>query len=71
MLILGQKGENLDQKGFKMGVARFFPDCKPQFFKEDHNIGFYTNKPAMLGSLSLKEFLTKHTRPYFATFDKI
>ena len=26
-----------------MGMARFFPDCKPQFFsKEDHNISFYT-----------------------------
>ena len=31
MLILGQKGVNLDQKGPKMGGARFFLDCKPQF----------------------------------------
>ena len=42
MLILGQKKANLDQKGSKMGVARFFSDCKPIFFKEDHKIGFYT-----------------------------
>ena len=27
------KGPNLDQKGPKMGGARFSPDCKPQFFK--------------------------------------
>ena len=33
MLILGQKGANLDQKGSKRGMARFFPDCKPQFFQ--------------------------------------
>ena len=33
MLILGQKGANLDQKGSKMGVARFFPDFKTQFFQ--------------------------------------
>ena len=39
----GQKGANLDQKGSKMGMARFLPDCKPHFFfKEDHKIGFYT-----------------------------
>ena len=42
MLILGEKGAILDQKGSKMGMARFFPDCKPQFSKEDHKIGFYT-----------------------------
>ena len=42
MLILGQKRANLDKKGSKMGVARFFSDCKPKFFKEDHKIGFYT-----------------------------
>ena len=38
-LILGQKGANLDQTGFKMGVARFLLDCKHQFFKKDHKIG--------------------------------
>ena len=42
MLILGQKGANLDQKGSKMGGARFFPDCKHQFSKKDHKISFYT-----------------------------
>ena len=42
MLILGLKGANLDQKGPKMGEARFFPDCKHQFSKEDHKISFYT-----------------------------
>ena len=42
MLILRQKGANLDQKGSKMGVAGFFSDFKPQFFKVDHKIGFYT-----------------------------
>ena len=36
------KKANLDQKGSKMGVARFFPDCKPQFFKKGNNVGFYT-----------------------------
>ena len=39
MLILGQKGANLDQKGPKMGGARFSPDNFP---KEDHKISFYT-----------------------------
>ena len=29
------------------------------------------NKPAMLGSLGLKEIVTKRYRPYTATFDKI
>ena len=33
-LILGQKGANLDQKGSKMGVARFLLDYKPHFFKK-------------------------------------
>ena len=28
-----QKGPNLDQKGSKMGVARFFPDYKHKFSK--------------------------------------
>ena len=42
MLILGQKGANLDQKGPKMGEARFLSDCKHQFSKEDHKISFYT-----------------------------
>ena len=42
MLILGQKGANLDQKGPKMGEARFFLDCKHQFSKKDHMISFYT-----------------------------
>ena len=41
-LILRNKGANFDQKGSKMGVARFFPNCKPQFFKENHKIRFYT-----------------------------
>ena len=36
------KRANLDQKGSKMGVARFLLDFKPQFFKVDHKIGFYT-----------------------------
>ena len=30
---LGQKGASLDQKGPKMGGARFFTDCKRQFSK--------------------------------------
>ena len=43
MLILGQKGANLDQKGHKMGGPRFFPDCKLQFSKKkNHKISFYT-----------------------------
>ena len=29
----GQKGAILGQKGPKIGVARFFLDCKPQFSK--------------------------------------
>ena len=40
MLILGLKRANLDQKGPKMGGARFFPDCK-HFPKENHKISFY------------------------------
>ena len=42
MLILGQKGPNLDQKGPKMGGAGFFPGCKHQFSKKNHKISFYT-----------------------------
>ena len=42
MLILGKKGANFDQKGPKMGGARFFPDCYIYFPKEDHKISFYT-----------------------------
>ena len=38
------------KKGSKMGVARFFPDCKPQFFREDNNIGFYTKNQQNLTS---------------------
>ena len=41
MLILGQKGANLDQKGPKMGGARFFQNPKPQFSKKDHKMSFY------------------------------
>ena len=33
MLILGLKGANLDQKGPKMGGAKFFQDCKHHFYK--------------------------------------
>ena len=33
MLILGLKEANLGQKGLKMGRARFFASCKPQFPK--------------------------------------
>ena len=33
MLVLGQHGANLDQKGPKMGGARFFQNPKPQFSK--------------------------------------
>ena len=30
---IGQKRANLDQKGSKMGVARFFSEGKPNFLK--------------------------------------
>ena len=42
MLILGQNGANLNQKGSKMGVATFRRTENLNFFKEDHKIGFYT-----------------------------
>ena len=43
MLILGQKGANLDQKGPKMGEATFFPNRKPIFsIRKNHKISFYT-----------------------------
>ena len=42
MLILGQKEANLDQKGPKMGGARFFQTVNISFPKEDHKISFYT-----------------------------
>ena len=45
-----QKGPNLDQKGLKMDVANFFPDCKPRFFKEGNNISFYTKNQQNLTS---------------------
>ena len=51
MLTLGQKRQIQTKKGPKWAQLDFFPDCKPQFFKEDNNMGFYTNKRAMLGSL--------------------
>ena len=52
MLILGLKGENLDQKGPKMGGARFFQNPKPQFSKKDHKISFYTkNQQTSMSSL--------------------
>ena len=41
-MILGLKGANLDQKGHKMGGARFFLNRKPQFLKEGHKISLYT-----------------------------
>ena len=41
MLILGQKGANLNQKGSKMGMARFFHTVNINFPKEDHKISFY------------------------------
>ena len=42
MLILGQKGANLDQKEPKMGEARFSRVPNLNFLKEDHKISFYT-----------------------------
>ena len=44
MLILGQKGANLDQKGPKMGGAKFSPDCKPQFSKRRPRDNFLYQK---------------------------
>ena len=42
MLILDQKGANLDQKGPKIGGARFFPTVvNLNFQQEDHKISFY------------------------------
>ena len=64
-----QKGPNLDQKGSKMGVARFFPDFKPQFFKEDNNIGFYTKNQQNLTShldelLFTMTYVTRHQQSW-------
>ena len=42
MLILGQKGANFDQKGPKMGGARFSRTFNIYFPKEDHKISLYT-----------------------------
>ena len=42
MLILGLKGANLDQKGPKMGGARFFQTPNLNFLKENHNKSLYT-----------------------------
>ena len=42
MLILGLKRANLDQKGPKMGRARFFRTVNTSFPKEGHKISFYT-----------------------------
>ena len=39
-----QKGPNLDQKGPKMGGAKFFRTVNLNFPKEDHKNSFYTNK---------------------------
>ena len=41
MLILGLKGANLDQKGPKMGGARFLLECKHQLSKRRRKISFY------------------------------
>ena len=60
MLILGQKGANFDQKGPKMGGARFFRTVNINFPKEDHKKSFYTNKRAMLGSLGGGQINKKH-----------
>ena len=38
----GPKWANLDQKGSKMGAARFFRTLNLKFPKEDHKISFYT-----------------------------
>ena len=40
--MLGQKGANLDQKGTKMGRARFSWTVNINFPKEDHKISFHT-----------------------------
>ena len=42
MLILGQKGANLDQKGPRMGGASFSRTVNISFPKENHKISFYT-----------------------------
>ena len=41
MLILGQKGANLDQTGPKMGGARFSRTANLSFTKKDHKISLY------------------------------
>ena len=52
MLILGQKEANLDQKGPKMGGARFFRAVNISFPKEDHKISFYIkNHPHSINHL--------------------
>ena len=42
MLILDQKGANLDQKGPKRVGADFFQPVNLNFLKEDHYTSFYT-----------------------------
>ena len=42
MLILDQKGANLDQKGPKMSGARFLRTININFRKANHKISFYT-----------------------------
>ena len=44
MLILGRKDKNLDQKGPKMGEARFLRTLNINFPKENHKNSFYTKK---------------------------
>ena len=44
MLILGKRGGKFGPKRVQNGRGYISPDCKPQFFKENHKIGFYTNK---------------------------
>ena len=52
MLILGQKGANFDQKGPKMGGARFFRNVNINFPKENHKISFYTKNQQNLKNRS-------------------
>ena len=40
----GPKRSNLDQKGLKMGGAKFFRTVNLNFPKEDHTNSFYTKQ---------------------------
>ena len=58
MLILGKKEANLDQKGPKMGNARFFRTVNISFPKEHHKISFYTKNQQ--NSMNLLEDMSQN-----------